>query len=67
MESASKQKVKKDKVKEESSNSNKDKKSSKCVSCGKKAEYCMRGIPDNTYCRACAEAYFKFLNYLDKI
>jgi len=38
-----------------------------CIICGAKAEYCMRGIPKNTYCRKCAEAYFKFLNYLDKL
>ena len=44
-----------------------DKNNSNCILCGKKAEFCMRGLPKNTYCRKCAEAYFKFLNYLDKI
>lgn len=47
--------------------SDKDKKSSDCIACGKKAEFCMRGLPKNCYCKACAEAYFKFLNYLDKL
>jgi len=39
----------------------------KCIVCGETAEYCMRGIPTSTYCRDCAEEYFKFLNYLDKL
>lgn len=58
---------KKEKNQEANSDNNKDKESSECIVCGKKAEYCMRGIPKNTYCRKCAEAYFKFLNYLDKL
>lgn len=58
---------KKDKSQEGNSDSDKDKKSDGCIICGKKAEYCMRGLPKNTYCRECAEAYFKFLNYLDKL
>ncbi|MBU1201421.1 MAG: hypothetical protein KJ583_06205 [Nanoarchaeota archaeon] len=37
-----------------------------CVVCGKTAEYCMRGLPENTYCRDCAKDYFKLLGYLDK-
>jgi len=39
----------------------------KCIVCGKKAVFCMRGIPQNAYCKACAEKYFKFLNYLEKL
>ena len=57
----------KDKTQEANSDSDKDKKSGECIICGKKAEYCMRGLPKNSYCRKCAEAYFKFLNYLDKL
>jgi|GEM_PF-2364023 len=65
MTSTSEKKEKK--VQEENSDSDNDKKSSECIACGKKAEYCMRGLPKNTYCKACAEAYFKFLNYLDRL
>lgn len=38
-----------------------------CTVCGKPAEYCMRGLPDNTYCKVCAKEYFKLLSYLDKL
>ncbi|MBN2141845.1 hypothetical protein JW711_00805 [Candidatus Woesearchaeota archaeon] len=38
-----------------------------CMVCGGNAEYCMRGIPKNTYCKDCAEAYFQLLEYLDKL
>jgi hypothetical protein len=38
-----------------------------CIVCGLKAEFCMRGLPKNTYCRDCAEAYFELLDYLDKL
>lgn len=38
-----------------------------CMVCGKKAEYCMRGIPKNTYCKECALDYFKFLHYLESL
>ena len=47
--------------------SDSDKKDSGCIICSVKADYCMRGLPKNRYCKACAEAYFKFLNYLDKL
>jgi hypothetical protein len=38
-----------------------------CIICGAKAEFCMRGLPNNTYCRECAESYFKLLDYLDHL
>ncbi len=38
-----------------------------CIVCGAKATYCMRGLPNNTYCKACAQQHFKFLNYLEKL
>lgn len=38
-----------------------------CISCDKVAEYCIRGLPQNTYCKDCAKAYFKLLSYLDKL
>ena len=38
-----------------------------CIICGAKAEFCMRGLPKNTYCRKCAEAYFGLLEYLDQL
>ena len=41
--------------------------SKKCMICGDPAEFCMRGIPHNLYCRECALEYFKFLNYLEKL
>jgi len=41
--------------------------SKKCIICNETAEYCMRGIPNNVYCRECALEYFKFLNYLEKM
>jgi hypothetical protein len=43
------------------------KKNPKCIVCGAKAEFCMRGIPKNTYCKDCAESYFGLLEYLDKL
>jgi len=42
-------------------------KKSSCIVCGQPAEFCMRGIPDNTYCKPCAKDYFKLLGYLDKL
>ncbi len=39
----------------------------KCIICQGDAEYCMRGMENNTYCRDCALEYFKFLNYLEKL
>ena len=39
----------------------------KCIACGGKAEFCMRGVPKNTYCKDCAEEYLKFLSYLEKL
>lgn len=41
--------------------------SKRCIICDGEAEYCMRGIPNNTYCRECALEYFKFLNYLERL
>ncbi|MAG38724.1 hypothetical protein CMO90_01420 [Candidatus Woesearchaeota archaeon] len=38
-----------------------------CVVCGKTAQYCMRGLPENKYCKECAKDYFKLLGYLDKL
>lgn len=38
-----------------------------CVVCSEPAEFCMRGLPDNTYCKPCAKDYFKLLGYLDKL
>ena len=38
-----------------------------CIVCGESAEFCMRGIPKNTYCRECAENYFELLDYLDRL
>ncbi|MBN1792614.1 hypothetical protein JW826_02930 [Candidatus Woesearchaeota archaeon] len=38
-----------------------------CMVCGSPSEYCMRGIPKNTYCRGCAENYFELLEYLDHL
>jgi len=38
-----------------------------CIVCGLEAEFCMRGIPENTYCKKCAKDYFKLLSYLDKL
>jgi len=43
------------------------KKHASCIACGAKAEFCMRGLPKNTYCRECAEAYFGLLEYLDQL
>lgn len=42
-------------------------KKKKCIACNEEAEFCMRGLPENTYCRDCAQEYFKFLNYLEKL
>ncbi|MFH1506687.1 MAG: hypothetical protein ABIE94_06940 [archaeon] len=39
----------------------------KCMVCGSKAVFCMRGLPKNSYCKDCAEDHFKFLNYLEKL
>jgi hypothetical protein len=39
----------------------------KCIVCAKPAEFCMRGVPENTYCRECAKDYFKLLSYLEKM
>jgi hypothetical protein len=39
----------------------------RCLICGENAEYCMRGIPGNAYCRGCAQDYFKLLSYLEKL
>ena len=46
-----------------------DKKTEKksCIVCKKPAELCMRGLPENTYCKECAKEYFKLLSYLEKI
>ena len=38
-----------------------------CVVCGGTAEFCMRGMPENKYCKPCAKDYFKLLGYLDKL
>ncbi|MBN1274778.1 hypothetical protein JXA12_00590 [Candidatus Woesearchaeota archaeon] len=38
-----------------------------CIVCGKEAAYCMRGLPNNTYCKQCAKEHFKFLNYLERL
>lgn len=43
------------------------KKNSSCIVCSAKAEFCMRGLPKNTYCKECAEAYFGLLEYLDQL
>ena len=43
------------------------KKDPKCIVCGAKAEHCMRGLPKNTYCKECAEAYFGMLECLDAL
>ncbi len=45
----------------------KEKAKKKCVACGDVALLCMRGLPDNTYCKPCAKDYFKLLSYLDKL
>ncbi len=45
----------------------KEKNGKNCVVCGKNASHCMRGIPQNTYCKDCAQEHFKFLNYLEKL
>lgn len=50
------------KVEREVSNSKK-----KCIICNGSAEYCMRGLENNTYCRECALEHFKFLNYLERL
>jgi hypothetical protein len=42
-------------------------KTHKCVACGGSAEFCMRGLPENKYCKGCAKDYFKLLSYLDKL
>jgi hypothetical protein len=52
---------------EESSSEAELKRDSQCIVCKEKAEFCMRGLPKNTYCRDCAEAYFGLLEYLDKL
>lgn len=38
-----------------------------CIVCGKVATHCMRGLPNNTYCKDCAKDHFKFLNYLERL
>lgn len=38
-----------------------------CVVCSETAEFCMRGLPENTYCKGCAKDYFKLLSYLEKL
>ena len=35
--------------------------------CGEPAEFCIRGIPQNQYCKGCAKGYFKLLGYLDRL
>ena len=54
-------------VKKAAAKLKKDSLKKSCIICGKKAEYCMRGIHNNTYCKKCAVSYFKFLNYLEKL
>ena len=39
----------------------------KCLVCGEQATHCMRGLPNNTYCKPCAQEHFKFLNYLERL
>jgi len=39
----------------------------RCIICGAPATHCMRGLPNNTYCKACAKDYFKFLSYLERL
>ena len=39
----------------------------RCIVCGKPATHCMRGLPNNTYCKECAKDYFKFLSYLERL
>jgi hypothetical protein len=38
----------------------------KCVICSVNAEYCIRGVPEDCYCRECAEEFFQSLEDLDK-
>lgn len=39
----------------------------RCIVCGRVATHCMRGLPNNTYCKECAKEHFKFLNYLERL
>ncbi len=55
------------KVKQAEKKLEKNLNSKKCIICNDPAEFCMRGIPNNVYCRDCALEYFKFLNYLEKL
>jgi hypothetical protein len=43
------------------------KKNPTCIICSAKAEFCMRGLPNNAYCMECAESYFQLLDYLDHL
>jgi len=42
------------------------KKSPVCIICGNKAEFCVRGVPKDSYCRECAEECFG-IDALDRI
>ena len=39
----------------------------KCVICSVQAEYCVRGVPEDCYCKECAEEFFQSLEDLDKL
>ncbi|MFH1770189.1 MAG: hypothetical protein ABH828_01390 [archaeon] len=54
-------------IKKEDVLDEKETKPKNCIVCKEPAEFCMRGIPDNCYCKACAKDYFKLLSYLEKL
>ncbi|MFH1590178.1 MAG: hypothetical protein ABIB43_06440 [archaeon] len=62
-----KDKVSSEDLKEEVLKDSKISKKQSCIACKKPAEYCMRGIPENCYCKECAQDYFKLLSYLEKL
>ncbi|NQU98718.1 hypothetical protein HQ533_04580 [Candidatus Woesearchaeota archaeon] len=54
-------------IKREVGNHEKELEQKSCVVCKETAEFCMRGLPENTYCRDCTKEYFKLLSYLEKL
>jgi hypothetical protein len=38
-----------------------------CIICSDPAEFCVRGVPEDSYCKECASELFQTLDDLDRI
>lgn len=56
-----------DEVRQEAEKEEREAAPKKCIICDAPATHCMRGLPNNTYCKQCAKDYFKFLSYLERL